>query len=105
MTIVVSHPDLAQAVAGLRRTAERLHDRRRTTEQQVDLLMDGGWSGAAATAYLEGWQAWRAGCVEVLGSLEAMAGLVVAAGVDLDSADMGARDASDAITRIVERLG
>lgn len=106
MTITLSHPDLAQAVAGLRRVGDVLHRRRSITERQVDALLDGGWSGAAATAYLEGWQEWRAGCDEVLESLATMADLVVAAGVDLDTADVGVRDVHESLTgRLVERLG
>lgn len=106
MTIHLSHPDLAQTVGALRRTSDSLEQSRASTERQVDCLLDGGWSGAAAAAYGEGWQEWRAGCREVLASLAVMIDLVVAAGADLDTADVTSRDVHEALQgRVAERLG
>ena len=106
MTITMSHPDLAQAVVGLRRAADHLERRRGQAERQVDTLLDGGWSGAAASSYLEGWREWRAGCAEVIGALGTMADLVVAAGADLDVADEASSDAHGILSaRLAERLG
>lgn len=105
MTITMSHPDLAQAVVGLRRVADHLERRREKAEHQVDTLLDGGWSGAAASSYLEGWQDWRAGCVDVIGALSTMADLAVAAGADLDVADIASSDAHGVVSaRLAGRL-
>ena len=106
MTIHLSHPDLSRAVGGLRRTADALQRRRSSVEQQVERLLDGGWSGVAASAYREGWEEWRVGCREGLASLETMADLVLAAGADLHGADAGARDACSSLSaRLEARLG
>jgi uncharacterized protein YukE len=42
------------------------------------VLLDGGWSGRAATAYVRGWEEWRAGCDQVLAALSSMAELIAA---------------------------
>jgi WXG100 family type VII secretion target len=106
MTILLSHPDLARAVAGLRLAGDALEQRRESVEAQVECLLDGGWAGSAAASYREGWEEWRAGCREVLAALEQMADLVVAAGDGLDAADSGARDACTVLAgRLQERLG
>lgn len=105
-SIALLHPDLTHAVVGLRRAADQLERRREQTEQRVDDLLDGGWSGAAASSYREGWAEWRAGCAEVIGALSTMADLVVAAGADLDAADVSSRDAHGVVSgRLAERLG
>lgn len=104
-TVALSHPDLTQAVVGLRRAADQLERRRATTEHQVDVLLDGGWSGAAAASYREGWEDWRTGCAEVIGALSTMADLVDTARADLDAADVSSRDAHGAVSaRLAERL-
>ena len=87
MTINLVHPDLIDTVALLRRAADSLDAERRVTERQVDVLLDGGWSGGAARAYLEGWEAWRCGCDQVLAALHAMAELIASARVDLVTQD------------------
>lgn len=103
--IQLSHPDLADTVAALHRVSDDLERRRRVTERQVDLLLDGGWSGRAASAYLEGWEEWRSGCADVLGALRTMTTLMLEAGAELDGADDAARGALASVTRLVERLG
>lgn len=70
------HPDLLAAVAELRDVADTLDARRRRTELAVDVLLDGGWSGRAADAFLEGWEEWRAGAAQVLEALATMAELI-----------------------------
>lgn len=102
----LSHPDLAATVAALQRVSDDLERRRRVTERQVDVLLDGGWSGAAARSYLEGWEEWRLGCDEVLGALRSLTALILDAGAEADGADDSARTALVSLTRrLVERLG
>ncbi|CAN5170391.1 hypothetical protein BH09ACT12_BH09ACT12_16100 [soil metagenome] len=105
-SVQLRHPDLTATVAELHRVGEALDHRRAVAERQVDALLDGGWSGAAARAYLEGWDGWRSGCAEVLTALRTMTDLIVAAGAELDTADDGACTALATLTgRLVERLG
>ena len=103
--IQLSHPDLADTVAALHRVSDDLERRRHLTERQVDLLLDGAWSGVASRAYLEGWEEWRSGCAEVLGALRTMATLMVETGAEIDGADDAARGVLVSVTRLVERLG
>ena len=106
MTINLIDPDLIDTVAVLRRTADDLAAERRTTDRQVDVLLDGGWSGDAARSYLEGWEAWRAGCDEVLAALHAMAELIASARADLVVQDDAARASlRDLAADLVRRLG
>ncbi len=53
----------------------------------ADALIDGGWQGPAAQAFGRGWALWRTGAAEVLGALDAMAGLLGGSGVDYDVAE------------------
>jgi len=78
MTIDLVHTDLLDTVAELRDVADALKAERRRADRAVDVLLDGGWSGRAAAAYLEGWEDWRRGCDQVLTALATMAELVAA---------------------------
>lgn len=81
-TLNLVHTDLVAAVADLRDVVSTLEAERRRTDRAVDLLLDGGWSGRAAEAYLEGWEDWRRGCDEVLAALASMAELIAVSRVD-----------------------
>lgn len=98
MTINLIDPDLIDTVAVLRRVADDLDAERRATDRQVDVLLDGGWAGGAARAYLDGWEVWRAGCDEVLAALHAMAELIATARADLVRQDDAAHGALQALT-------
>ncbi len=87
MTVNLIHPDLLDTVALLRGVAETLAEQRRLTDHQVDVLLDGGWSGRAARDYREGWQQWRAGCDEVVAALLVMGDLVAGARTELVEQD------------------
>jgi len=90
------------AVADVRRTAEQLgHDRDRIARRVEDLL-DGGWSGAAATAYAEGWDDWQRSASVLVAGLAAMADLLDAAYVDVTETDVGSGAGLD---RLTKRLG
>lgn len=82
MTLNLVHADLTDAVAELRDVADTLETERRRTDRMVDVLLDGGWSGRAAAAYLEGWEEWRRGCETVLAALASMSELIGGAHAD-----------------------
>jgi WXG100 family type VII secretion target len=82
MTLNLVHSDLLSTVAELREVAAALSDERQRTDLAVDVLLDGGWSGRAATAYLEGWEDWRRGCDRVLAALASMAELIATCRTD-----------------------
>ncbi len=82
MTIELVHHDILATVAELRDVASALEADRRRTDLAVDVLLDGGWSGRAAAAYLEGWEEWRAGCDQVLAALSSMAELIACSHAD-----------------------
>ncbi|WP_148615543.1 WXG100 family type VII secretion target [Nocardioides rubriscoriae] len=82
MTIELVHADLLATVAELRDVASTLEAERRRTDLAVDVLLDGGWSGRAASAYLAGWDEWRTGCDQVLAVLSSMAELIAASRAD-----------------------
>jgi len=102
MDLCASHPAFRAAVADVDAAAERLRSDRDRLARQVDALLDGGWSGPAATSYAEGWAQWRAGGDRVLDGLVAMGQLLDAVRLDLAERDRGAR--SD-LTRLAARLG
>ena len=105
-TITCSDPAFRSAVADLRRGADRLAGARERIGREVDGLLDGGWSGAAADAFADAWQDWRASSREVLDGLEAMGRLVAAVRRDLAEQDVSSAARLDVVAgRIVERLG
>lgn len=82
--------------------AARLRRDRDRASRQVETLLDGGWSGAAATAYGEGWAAWRDGADRVLDGLQATIGLLQGVERSFVSTD---RDGAAAADRLAARLG
>lgn len=105
MTINLIDPDLIDTVVLLRRTADELDTERQATDRQVEALLDGGWSGEAARAYLDGWEHWRSGCEEVLAALHTMAALIASARADLAAQDDSARAALQTLSsELLRRL-
>jgi WXG100 family type VII secretion target len=102
MDILVEHPAFRAAVADVSAAAERLRTDRDRVARQVDVLLDGGWSGSAAAAYTEGWSDWCAGAEQVLDGLVAMGRLLDAVHLDLTERDLCSR--AD-LTRLAGRLG
>jgi WXG100 family type VII secretion target len=89
-------------VAELEAIAARLHDDRDRASRQVETLLDGGWSGVAATAYAEGWADWQGGADRVLDGLETMTGLLRGVERSFVASD---RDRAAASDRLAARLG
>ena len=99
--ITADHAAFRATVTDLERAATRLHAERDRAARSVEELL-GTWSGTVATAYAQGWDAWRAGSDQVLAALEAMARLLAAADADLGGSDQAAGSALD---RLAGRLG
>ncbi len=87
MTLQLIPAELVDAVVELRRVHALLGDARREAARDVDVLLDGGWSGRAATVFAGGWEEWRHGCDEVLDALDTMASLVEQARVTQTEVD------------------
>ncbi len=102
MDVSLEHPAFRAAVADVAAAADRLRTDRDRVTRQVDVLLDGGWSGVAAAAYAESWTDWCAGAERVLDGLVAMGRLVDAVHADLTERDLGAHAALD---RLTARLG
>ena len=98
----VDHPTFRAAVADIAAATDRLRSDRDRVARQVDLLLDGGWRGPAATAYAEAWSDWCAGADRVLDGLATMGRLLDAVHGDLTEHDLGAHAGLD---RLMARLG
>jgi len=102
MDVSLEHPAFRAAVADVAAAADRLRTDRDRVTRQVDVLLDGGWSGAAAAAYAEGWSDWCAGAERVLDGLVTMGRLLDAVHLDLTERDLGSQAG---LTRLMARLG
>lgn len=102
MDLSADHSDFRAAVVDVSTAADRLRSDRDRVARQVGGLLDGGWSGTAATAYAEGWSDWCAGADRVLEGLVAMGGLLDAVHLDLTEQDVSSR--AD-LGRLTARLG
>jgi WXG100 family type VII secretion target len=102
MDVCLEHPAFRAAVADVAAASDRLRADRDRAAHQVDVLLDGGWSGAAAAAYAEGWSDWCAGAERVLDGLVAMGRLLAAVHADLTERDLGSQSGID---RLTARLG
>jgi WXG100 family type VII secretion target len=102
MDLSADHPAFRAAVADVAAAADRLRADRDRVARHVDLLLDGGWSGVAATSYAAGWSDWRDGAERVLDGLVTMGRLLDAVHLDLTERDDGARAG---LMRLTARLG
>lgn len=106
MTIELHHAAFRAAIEDVGAAAHRLRADRDRIGREVGELLDGGWSGRAATAYAEGWAEWLDGSGDVLAGLDAMADLLEAVHRDLAERDADSeRDLAVVATRLVRRLG
>ena len=70
MQIHLGYDAMALARARLQEAAAQLGEARSTAGRQVEHLMDGGWSGAAAESFNDAWQDWLTGAAQVREALE-----------------------------------
>lgn len=69
--------------------------------REMDSLLLGGWQGAAAEDFAQGWEHWLAGAKDALDALSTMGRLLDDTGRDYQSADTSA---ADKVTRLGEGL-
>ena len=107
MNIEVDHPAFRTAVGDVDAGADALAGRQRDDiDREVDSLLSGGWTGAAAESFADGWADWRSAADDVLDGLVAMGRLLDAVHADLTDRDLDARSHLDPIAdRISRRLG
>jgi len=106
MTVNVSHDDFAVTIADVRAAATRIDERRRRVCREADALLDGGWRGAAADSFREGWEEWSRAASRVLDELVDLGTRLDAVHRDLTTQDEQSRACLDAIAaRVAERLG
>lgn len=101
-TLTADHPAFRATVADVAAASARLRTDRDRVARQVDVLLDGGWSGTAAAAYAEGWSDWCAGAERVLDGLITMGRLLDAVHADLTERDLGSQAG---LARLTARLG
>ena len=106
MTVYASHDDFAVTIADVRAAATRIDERRRRVCREADALLDGGWRGAAADSFREGWEEWSRAARRVLDELVDLGTRLDAVHRDLTERDEQARAWLDGIAaRVAERLG
>ena len=92
---MIRYPDPADfhaSVVDVRRAASLLAEAHGHADGQVSLLLDGGWSGAAADAFGEAWRDWARAASLVVRDLEASAEVLarvhaMSVTVDLEAVD------------------
>lgn len=98
----LEQPALPAARAETDRVHAALEGALGDVSQQVGALLDGGWTGPAASSYRTAFDQWRAGAEEVLRALTTMSQLLGATADDYASSD--ARS-TDQMQRLQGRLG
>lgn len=79
--------DLQTCGAMLARLSEEIRAELKTVGSEVDGLLSGGWRGAAADGFTQGWQEWQTGAHEILHALATMGWLLGTSGVQYDTSD------------------
>jgi WXG100 family type VII secretion target len=102
MDVSLGFHEFEVGVGRVRAAVTVLDETERRAARDVDRLLDGGWSGAAADAFGAAWHDWLAGAAEVRSALDSIAGSLTVVRRELVLADAGASAATD---RIRERLG
>ncbi|MFC4782855.1 WXG100 family type VII secretion target [Nocardioides sp. MAHUQ-72] len=105
MTINVEDTAFRTALADIDRAADRLHRARHHITREVDRLLDGGWTGRAAAAFAEGWEAWDHGSQDVLAGLQTLGRLVDAVHRDLVRQDVETQARLDRVAHAVVTAG
>ena len=106
MNLEVDHQAFRSAIGDVSAGADALRAASRDIDREVDSLLSGGWTGAAAESFAGGWAEWRSAAGGVLDGLVAMGQLLDAVHADLTDRDVDARSHLDHVThRITRRLG
>lgn len=64
----------------------------RVLQTEMDALLGGGWQGAAANGFAQGWEQWLQGAGELLDALEGMGNLLGENGRNYQVSDSGSAD-------------
>jgi WXG100 family type VII secretion target len=102
MDVLLGHHEFSLGIERVRAAVLQLDETERRAARDVDRLLDGGWTGAAASAFAAAWEDWLAGAADVRVALGSIAESLVVVRRELDLADLGSVAATD---RIRERLG
>lgn len=102
MEIRLEDDALTEAVSGVRRALDAVDATRCRAADQVERLLDGGWSGQAASAFADAWQHWLDGAAVVSRGLAEMGEAMTAVDRDVRDTDLAAAGHSSALA---ERLG
>lgn len=102
MDVRLGDDALLEAVAAVRRALDTLDTTRSQAGARVEVLLDGAWSGRAATAFSDAWQDWLDGAALVSCGLADTGEALAAIDRDLTATDLAAADGSAVLT---ERLG
>ncbi len=103
MNIEVDHPAFRSAVGDVNAGADALRAASRDIDREVDSLLSGGWTGAAAESFAGGWAEWRSAAGDVLDGLVAMGQLLGAVHSDLTDRDLDARSHLDVVAHRISR--
>lgn len=102
----MAYAAMSTAIGEVREAAGRLHQERAAVDLAFRSCVGASWTGAAAGSFLEVFETWHEGLLDVQQGLAAMAELLDAAKADLMATDGDVTSRLDAISsRIVDRLG
>jgi WXG100 family type VII secretion target len=106
MDLVVQHETFSRCRAAVVRAADELDAQHGAIDARVRGFLGAGWSGAAADAFHDAWDDWRAGAADVGRGLTAMAELLDVAQRGLAAQDESAgADLHRISARVLDRLG
>jgi len=102
MTIGLQHDSFDTVLSDVRRALADLSEARAQAVRDVAALLDGGWSGRAASSFGQGWSDWSQAAVHVESALSGLAdGMSVARSGLVAADDTG----GEAMARLAGRLG
>ena len=105
-SISTTNQSFDRATGYLREAAGTLHHDQAAIDDRVRTFVEAGWTGIAATAFVEAWGEWKAAADDVEKGLAAMAQLIEAAQKDFNVQDDSSQAALDTISaKIIARLG
>lgn len=106
MTICLEHDPFDAVLADVRRAAADLAETRERAVREVAALLDGGWTGAAASSFAQGWSDWADGAADVGSALDDIAeAMVLARSRILVADDTGADSMARLADQLAGRLG
>ena len=102
MDVRLGDDALTDAVAGVRRALDSVDATRCRAAEQVERVLDGGWSGRAATSFADAWQDWLDGAAVVSRGLADLGEAMAVVDRDLRGSDLAAAQQS---ATVAGRLG